>query len=141
VIVTPIESQAASEVAPVVVYDSGCPFSAAYVRLVRLRRAAGPVTLVDAHGGGGHPVLVRVREAGFDTDGGMVVALGGRLHHGAEAMMVLALLTSPHGLFARAMAWAFRSPARARLFFPLLRVGRRLARRQLSGRRGGTGAA
>jgi predicted DCC family thiol-disulfide oxidoreductase YuxK len=141
VIVTPIESDAASEVGPVVVYDSDCPFSAVYVRLVRLRRAAGPVTLVDARGGGGHPVLGRLREAGFDPDGGMVVALGGRLHQGAEAMTVLALLTSPHGLFARAMAWAFRSPARARLFFPPLLAGRRLARRLSSVRRGGTGRA
>lgn len=136
-IVTSIESDAASEVGPVVVYDGDCPFSAAYLRQVRLRRVAGPVALVDARAEGGHPVLRRLREAGLDLERGMVVELGGRLHHGAEAMTVLALLTSPHGAFSRAMAWAFRSPTRARLLFPPLMAGRKLARR-LFGRTRGT---
>lgn len=127
---TPVEAPAG----PVVVYDGDCPFCSSYVRMVRLRQAAGPVTLVDARGDG-HPVLARVRAEGLDLDRGMVVELGGRLYHGDAAMTVLAALTSPIGLFNRLTAWTFRSPGRARALYPAMVAGRNLTLRLL-GRRG-----
>lgn len=124
------ETQDFAAPGPVVVYDGACPFCAAYVRLLRLREAAGPVTLVDARAGG-HPVLARLRAEGVDLDRGMVVALGGRLHHGAAAMTVLAALSTPSGAWNRAMAWGFRRPGRARLLYPPLAFGRRVLLRLL----------
>ena len=57
-----------------IVYDGDCPFCSAYVSLLRLKSAAGPVTLTDARG---HPDLVADLAArGFDIDTGMVLIFG-----------------------------------------------------------------
>ncbi len=119
---------------PVIVYDGECPLCSAYVRMLRLRRAAGPVTLVDAREAG-HPLVARARAEGLDLDRGMVVALGGRLHHGDAAMTVLSLLTTPIGQFNRLTAWIFRSPARARFLYPAMVAGRNLVLRLLGRRK------
>lgn len=116
-----------------VVYDGECPFCAAYVRMTRLRAAAGRVELVNARDP--HPVVDEARAAGLDLDRGMVVKAGGRLYHGDAAMTLLAGLTTPSGLFNRLTAWAFRSPARARVIYPPMVAGRALTLRLLGRRK------
>ena len=115
---------------PIIVYDGECPFCAAYMRMVRLREAAGAVTLVNAREAG-HPVLRRIRDAGLNLDDGMVVEIGDQLYHGDAAMTVMAAMTSGSGLFNRVMGWAFRSPRRARLIYPPMVAGRNLTLRLL----------
>lgn len=106
-------------------YDGDCPFCSRYVRKLRLDVAAGPVTLVDMRrDDDARDAFVRM---GLDPDRGMVVDYGGRSYAGAEAMTLLAALTTPSGVFNRVSAWAFRTPRRARLTYPVLRAGRRLA--------------
>ncbi len=121
-----------------VVYDGECPFCAAYVRMTRLRAAAGRVALVNARDG--HPVVDEARAAGLDLDRGMVVKAGGTLYHGDAAMTLLAGLTTPSGLFNRLTAWAFRSPARARVIYPPMVAGRALTLRLLGRRKLSAGA-
>jgi predicted DCC family thiol-disulfide oxidoreductase YuxK len=122
----------------IVVYDGDCPFCSTYVRMVRLSRATGPVTLVDARKAG-HPVLDRIRAAGLNLDDGMVVGIGGQLYHGDRAMTVMAAMTSGSGLFNRVFAWVFRSPTRARLLYPPLVAGRNLTLRLLGRKKIGAG--
>lgn len=112
-----------------VVYDGACPFCTAYVRLVRLREACGPVTLVDARSG--HPVVGAIAAAGFDLDSGMVVEMDGNYYHGDRAMHVLSLLTTRSGAFNGAVRWLFRSPRVARLVYPALVAGRNATLRLL----------
>lgn len=117
-----------------IVHDGDCPFCSAYVRMLRLRDSAGPVTLLDARSAD-HPLIARIRAAGLDLDAGMAVDYAGRLWHGDAAMTLLASLTTPSGPVNRAAAWAFRSPARARLLYPPLRAGRNLTLRLLGRRK------
>ena len=112
-----------------IVYDGGCPFCTAYVRLVRLREAIGPVTLVDAREGG--PIVDEIVAAKLDLDDGMVLKLDGVLYHGDECLNRLALLSTSSGVFNRVTAWMFRNPVAARLAYPVLRAGRNLALRLL----------
>jgi predicted DCC family thiol-disulfide oxidoreductase YuxK len=112
-----------------IVYDGGCPFCSAYVRLVRLREAVGPVKLVDAREGG--PVVDEIAAAKLDLDDGMVLKLDGVLYHGDECLNRLALLSTPSGAFNRINAWMFRNPLAAKLAYPVLRAGRNLALRLL----------
>jgi predicted DCC family thiol-disulfide oxidoreductase YuxK len=116
-----------------IIYDGDCPFCAAYVRMTRLRAAAGRVALVNARDGG--PVVDEARVEGLDLDAGMVVKAGGRLYHGDAAMTLLAGLTTPSGAFNRVTAWAFRSPSRARLIYPPMVAGRNLTLRILGRRK------
>ncbi|MFP4539257.1 MAG: thiol-disulfide oxidoreductase DCC family protein [Dichotomicrobium sp.] len=112
-----------------VVYDGECPFCSAYVRLVRLREAVGPVELLDARA---HPGLVAELHAeGIDLNETMAVRYGGRTYVGAEAMEVLSLLSSDSGRANRLFARIFRDGRRARRLYPWLRSGRNLALRLL----------
>jgi predicted DCC family thiol-disulfide oxidoreductase YuxK len=116
-----------------IVYDGECPFCSAYVRLARLRDAAGPVRLVDARGD--DPLAVSLRGSGVDLDRGMVVRLDGQIHHGDAAMVVLSALSTGSGAFNRLMRAMFRRPARARILYPALVAGRNLTLRLLGRRR------
>lgn len=121
------------------IYDGECPFCSAYVRLLRLREAVGTVKLLDARDGG--PLVSKIISDGFDLDEGMVLKIGSRIYHGDDCIHALALMSSNVGLFNRITAGIFKSPARARLLYPLLRACRNatlrvLGRRKLADARG-----
>jgi predicted DCC family thiol-disulfide oxidoreductase YuxK len=112
-----------------IVYDGQCPFCSRYVQLVRLRDSLGGVELIDARKGG--PVVDEVRSAGADLDDGMVLKMDGRLYHGEDCVHMLALLSTPSGLFNRANAAIFRSRSASKLLYPMLRAGRNATLRLL----------
>jgi len=117
------------------VYDGECPFCSAYIKFLRFRESAGAVELIDARGGG--PLVDEIVAAGLDLDEGMVLKMGGRIYHGDDCIHALALMSGGSTLFNRANAWIFKSPARARVLYPMLRAGRNavlrlLGRRKLS---------
>ena len=103
-------------------YDGDCPFCARYVRLLRLRQAAGDVQLVDLR----HDAHVRreLEGDGFDPDQGMIVETGGRRLGGADAVNALALMSTPSGPFNRANRLLLSSPALAAVIYPVMRSGR-----------------
>lgn len=107
-----------------IVYDGECVFCQNYVRFFRLREAIGPVELLDARSG--DPRVDALWRKGYDLDEGMVFAHQGRVFHGAEAVHVLASLSSRSGWFNRLNAAVFASEGAARLFYPFLKLGRRL---------------
>lgn len=114
-------------------YDGECPFCSAYVSLLRLREAVGPLTLADARR---HPELVvEVNRLGYTVDEGMVLKLDGRYHHGADCLNTLALLSTPSTAFNQVTRWLFRSPKASRLAYPLLRGGRNVVLRVLGRQR------
>ena len=115
-----------------IVYDGECPFCASYVKLLRLRDAAGPVRLVDARSD--DPAVQRVREAGFDLGEGMALIDAETIWHGEDCINRIALMSTPSGLFNRINATVFRSPRASKALYPVLRGGRNLALR-LMGRK------
>ncbi|MFM2355020.1 MAG: hypothetical protein RLZZ528_756 [Pseudomonadota bacterium] len=116
-----------------IVYDGECPFCSAYVRMTRLRDGLGQVRLIDARGD--DPLAVALRASGIDLDRGMVVRLDGQVHHGDAAMVLLSALSTGSGAFNALMRQLFRSPARARLLYPVLVTGRNLTLRLLGRRK------
>ncbi len=113
----------------VIVYDGECPFCTRYARLVNLRRAVGPVTLLDAREGGS--LVSRLAAEGYDLDEGMVLLYGGETYHGGDCMHMLALLSGGGGAVNRLCAAVFRRPGRARRLYPVLRAGRNAVLRLL----------
>jgi predicted DCC family thiol-disulfide oxidoreductase YuxK len=107
-----------------IIYDGDCVFCQNYVRFFRLREAIGPLELLDARSG--DPRVERFWREGYDLDEGMVFVHGGRVFYGAEAVHVLASLSSRSGLLNRINAAVFRSEGAARLLYPALKLGRRL---------------
>jgi len=112
-----------------IIYDGECPFCSAYVRIVRLQKAAGRVDLVNART---HPAMTReFLNEGIDLNQTMVVQYGGQTYAGAEAVQILSLLSSKAGLMNRMMAGILRDHRRARVLYPVLRAGRNLTLRLL----------
>lgn len=107
-----------------IIYDGECVFCQNYARFFRLREAVGPVELLDARSG--DPRVETYWREGYDLDEGMIFAHRGRVFYGAEAVHVLAGLSSRSGLFNRLNAAIFKSQGVARLLYPALKLGRRL---------------
>lgn len=108
-----------------VIYDGECIFCASYIKLMRLRAAAGDIKLIDARSNG---VAATVKETlGLDLDEGMLVLYGDRIYYGADAMQILSELTSTSDTWNATMAAVFRRPWLAQLLYPALKGGRRLA--------------
>jgi predicted DCC family thiol-disulfide oxidoreductase YuxK len=107
------------------VYDGECPFCSMYVKLLRLREAAGPVVLVNARDD--HPIVRYVEERGIVLDQEMALVMGDQIYSGGECINRLALMSTPLGIFNRLNAAIFSSPRFSRLAYPYLRCGRNLA--------------
>ena len=103
-------------------YDGECPFCARYVRMVRLKDILGPIQMVNLRD---DPVVREdLQNAGFDVDQGMVVDRDGTRVGGADAVNLLALLSTPSGLFNRLNQLIFSMPWLAAILYPFLRSGR-----------------
>jgi predicted DCC family thiol-disulfide oxidoreductase YuxK len=107
------------------IYDGECPFCSAYVRFLRLKEAFGDIKLVDARTDAA--LVSDLKSKDFDLDEGMVLQIGDEVYHGADCIHVLSLMSGESGLFNRFNGWVFRSPARSRVLYPILRAGRNIA--------------
>ena len=116
-----------------VVYDGECPFCSAYVRMVRLRKIAGKVHLLDAREA--HPVVDEMKAKGYDFDEGMALKIGDAIYHGDECIHQLAMMSGASGVFNRFHFWVFKDERRAKFLYPYLRAGRNLALRLLGKRK------
>lgn len=123
---TGVEASAPAEDVSIV-YDGECPFCQHFMLLVRVRESAGSVRLIDARSD--DPLVTDVIQRGFDLDQGMIVKIGERFYHGAEAMQVLAMLSTRTGWFNKLNYQLFRSQRASRALYPLLRSGRNLVLR------------
>jgi len=104
------------------IYDGECPVCTAYSCSVGVEPESGGLRRIDARG---DDALVRLAtEAGLDLDDGMVVVHQGKLHHGADALHLMARLAPRKGLRNRLNRALFGSRAVAHLSYPLLRAGR-----------------
>ncbi|ACP23100.1 hypothetical protein NGR_b16490 (plasmid) [Sinorhizobium fredii NGR234] len=113
-------------------YDGDCPFCTGYARYTRLKEAAGPLRLVDAREAG--PEAGEAKRRGYDLNEGMLLKYQGQFYHGDAALHLLAMLTTPSGVFNRLNAWLYRSPRRARIAYPFLRRSRNAILRLLDGK-------
>jgi predicted DCC family thiol-disulfide oxidoreductase YuxK len=113
----------------IVVYDGECPFCRNYVRLMALRRAAGRVELVDARTPA--PAVSELVQLGYDLNEGMIAVFGRSIYYGTDAMVLLSSLASERGWVGRLVAFLLRNPRRARLLYPIMKLGRRIVLKSL----------
>jgi predicted DCC family thiol-disulfide oxidoreductase YuxK len=107
-----------------IIYDGDCIFCQNYVRLLHLRETVGRVDLVNARSD--DPRVKRYMREGYDLNEGMLFVYRGRVYHGADAVHVLAGLSSPLTGFSWINQAIFSNRALANLLYPLLKAGRRL---------------
>lgn len=106
------------------IYDKECPACDVYCQIVRIRQSVGELVLIDAREN--PAVLQEISDKGLDIDQGMVLKMDGQLYYGADAIQLLALLSSRSGVFNRLNYWLFRSKKIAAILYPILRCCRNL---------------
>jgi predicted DCC family thiol-disulfide oxidoreductase YuxK len=104
------------------IYDGACIFCDAYVRLLSLREAVGPVELIDARSG--DPRLRAYESAGFDLNEGMLFEYNGTVYFGADAVNALATLSTPVSTFNRINGVLLSKRPVARVFYPIFKFCR-----------------
>jgi predicted DCC family thiol-disulfide oxidoreductase YuxK len=104
------------------IYDGACIFCGAYVRLLSLREAVGPVELIDARSG--DPRLRAYQSAGYDLNEGMLFEYNGTVYFGADAMNVIAILSTPVKTFNRINGALLSKRPVARFFYPIFKFCR-----------------
>jgi predicted DCC family thiol-disulfide oxidoreductase YuxK len=110
------------------VYDGECPLCLMGATHFRIKQAVGNLHVLDARQAGeAHPVMQDLKAHRLDLDQGMVLKIGGRLYHGADALHVMAIIGTNTGWLNRINAALFKSKALARLCYPLMKAARNLA--------------
>ena len=115
-------SQPAKDDEVTLIYDGECPVCSAYSAGVAVQPGAGGVRRVDARSS--DALVAQATAAGLDLDEGMVVVHRGKLHHGAEALHLMATLAPATGFKNRLNRWLFGSLAVSRALYPFMRAGR-----------------
>lgn len=106
-----------------IVYDGDCIYCQNYVKLVRLRETVGKVELLDARSG--DPRIADFQRRGYDLNEGMLFVYKGVVHHGADAVHTMALLSSSSGLVSRLNRSLLSNRTLTRLVYPFMKAGRR----------------
>ena len=104
------------------IYDGACIFCDAYVRLLALREAVGPVELIDARSG--DPRLRAYESAGYDLNEGMLFEYNCTVYFGADAVHVLATLSTPVSTFNRINGALLSKQLVARFLYPMFKFCR-----------------
>jgi predicted DCC family thiol-disulfide oxidoreductase YuxK len=106
-----------------VLYDGACPACSRYVAATGLAARRDGLALIDART---HPALVAEHAAaGRPIDDGMVVAIGGEMHYGAEATRKLAEIGQPATRARAFLLWFVGQAPWANALYPVLSAGRR----------------
>ena len=106
----------------VLIYDGECPVCQRYSTMLRIRKDIGDLELINARES--EAVRLEVEQAGYDLDEGMVLKVDDQVYWGADAMHMLALMSTPSGFFNRMQAYIFGSKRASVLLYPVLRLGR-----------------
>jgi predicted DCC family thiol-disulfide oxidoreductase YuxK len=106
-----------------VLYDGACPACSRYVAATGLAERRDGIALIDARTA---PALVAEHAAaGRSIDEGMVVAIDGVMHYGADATRKLAEIGQPATRVRRFLLWFVGQAPWANALYPALSAGRR----------------
>ncbi len=115
------------------IYDGDCPFCTHFSKLVRINESIGELKLINARDNSA--VKSEITSRGMDIDHGMVLKMQQQFYVGAEALHMLALLSSRSSLFNRINYQLFKSRRLAGWLYPLLRLFRNLLLKLLGKRK------
>lgn len=107
-----------------VIYDGECYFCNHFIKAMRIKNVVDDLILVNART---DDYQVLLNDQPFDLNEGMLVIIGDKYYHGAEAASILAALTTPLTLFNKFNYALFNSKITAKCWYPICRFFRNLA--------------
>lgn len=116
-----------------IVYDGECPFCRNYVEYIKLRSMIGGLELVNARMTD-HPLVDEIKRRQINLNEGMVFIYKGKFYYGSQAMNKITQISRVNGFLAHVNYIFFSNQMVARIFYPVLKLGRRLNLRLLGKR-------
>lgn len=110
---------------PVLVFDGGCLFCRHFAELSELRSGIPGLQIRD--GRSDSELRQTLARRGFHLRDGAMVIHGEEIHHGAAAIQWLCARMTPSAALLQVLAPLMAGNTRARRFYPLLLLARRLA--------------
>ncbi len=89
-----------------------------------LKETLGKIDLVDARSN--DPRVKAAKDLGINLDEGMVASISGEIYHGAQAVYILAQLSSKSNFLNKLNHIIFSNRQMANFLYPLLKFGRRV---------------
>ncbi|MFN9644057.1 MAG: DCC1-like thiol-disulfide oxidoreductase family protein [Cyanobacteriota bacterium] len=111
--------------APILVFDGGCPFCRHFAELSELRAGLPGLRIRD--GRADATLRQALARRGFHLRDGAMVIAGERVWHGADALQWLCSRMAPSAALLQVLAPLLADGERARRLYPLLLGARRLA--------------
>lgn len=111
--------------APLLVYDGGCLFCSSFAAVTELRGGIPGLRISD--GRSDHALRRNLKARGYDLTNGAILLNGHEALHGADAINWICERMRPSNALLRLLRPLFNAPGRARAFYPLLLLARRLA--------------
>jgi len=108
------------------VYDGECPVCKIAARGLRIKKAVGNLQLIDARQEKSHPIMQKIHQLGLNLDEGMVLKFNNNYYHGADALQIMALISTNQGWFNRMNYLLFRSRIMSKICYPAMRSVRNL---------------
>tara|TARA_B100000989_G_scaffold287898_1_gene257988 strand:- start:1299 stop:2342 length:1044 start_codon:yes stop_codon:yes gene_type:complete len=106
------------------IYDNECLLCRQSATALRLKDAVGKLTTINARTE--HPLVKEVTSKGYDLNEGIIVKYNDHFYYGTDAIHMLALLSSPVGIFNRLNASLFKYKLSAKLLYPFFKAIRKL---------------
>ncbi|MBS0289372.1 MAG: DUF393 domain-containing protein [Proteobacteria bacterium] len=101
-----------------IIYDGECPLCTFASKRIKLQKV-GKLHLLNAREA--HPLNQILQNKGLDYNQGFIVKIGENLYQGAQAMHVLALLSTNTDWFNKINAMIFRYQPISKLIYPVLK--------------------
>ncbi len=114
-----------SGLAPLLIFDGGCPFCAHFALASELR--SGISNLVITDGRLNHDLRLALAERGYYLANGAMLLVGGQILHGSAAIQWICQRMNTSDPLLQLLAKLLSRPQRADKLYPLLLLARRLA--------------
>lgn len=97
------------------IYDGECLLCRQSAKALRLKKTVGQLTIINARTE--HPLVNEVMKKGYDLNEGIIVKYNEQFYYGTDAIHMLALLSSPVGIFNRLNAYLFKYKLLTKLLY------------------------
>ncbi|KAF0117976.1 MAG: pyrrolo-quinoline quinone [Hyphomonadaceae bacterium] len=104
------------------IYDGECPLCKFAAQAYRVKSAVGEIHLLNAREELSHPIIIEATNMKINLDDATAVQYAGKFYCGAEALTLMAVLSTGNGWFNRCNALLMRNHRLARICYPLLRA-------------------
>ena len=106
------------------IYDGECIMCRHTAKALKLKKAAGELTLINARQG--HDLVRKAVDMGYNLNKGILVLYGDQYFYGSDAIHFLALLGGSSDFFNRANVRIFKYKLATCVFYPFFKVIRQM---------------